>query len=97
MASVLLGDLDDFIAPGQACINPLFTTPDDTAAAAAGKSADGSKNAAVAGGAPISLVLEDDRGPLDAMQVCEGESARGSRFAALPAVSIRPRRDVFVL
>ncbi|KAJ0402653.1 hypothetical protein P43SY_007518 [Pythium insidiosum] len=28
MASVFLGDLDDFIQPGQACVNPLFTGAD---------------------------------------------------------------------
>lgn len=65
MASVFLGDLDDFIAPGQACINPLFTTADDaaTAAAPAGpETSSGSK-----GGAAMVLELEDDGGPLDAM------------------------------
>lgn len=64
MASVFLGDLNDFIAPGQACINPLFTTPTSTDAAAPEKT-DDSK----AGRAPVQLVLEDDGGPLDAMEV----------------------------
>ncbi|CAM9893268.1 unnamed protein product [Ectocarpus fasciculatus] len=63
MASVLLGDLDDFIAPGQACINPLFT---DAAAPAAAAAESGSK-----GGAAMVLELEDDGGPLDAMAVEE--------------------------
>lgn len=80
MASVFLQDLDDFIAPGQACINPLFTTPDEAPAAAS------------KGDAPMQLVLEDDGGPPDLMQVrtegmphfndCQrqesGTSARGS-------------------
>ncbi|TMW66409.1 hypothetical protein Poli38472_004174 [Pythium oligandrum] len=30
MASVFLGDLDDYIQPGQACVNPLFTGPTTT-------------------------------------------------------------------
>lgn len=64
MASVLLGDLDDFIAPGQACINPLFTTAADAAPATTAAAESGSK-----GGAPMVLELEDDGGPLDAM-VC---------------------------
>ncbi|CAM9823068.1 unnamed protein product [Ectocarpus sp. 8 AP-2014] len=63
MASVLLGDLDDFIAPGQACINPLFTTAADSApATAAAAESAGSK-----GGAAMVLEIEDDGGPLDAM------------------------------
>ena len=65
MASVFLGDLDDFIAPGQACINPLFTTADDAAKAAAApvrETPSGGK-----GGAAMVLELEDDGGPLDAM------------------------------
>lgn len=62
MASVFLGDLDDFIAPGQACINPLFTTADDAKAAAAPAAPEGRK-----GGAAMVLELEDDGGPLDAM------------------------------
>lgn len=66
MASVLLGDLDDFIAPGQACINPLFTNAADAAPAAAAAESAGSK-----GGAAMVLELEDDGGPLDAM-VCVG-------------------------
>eukprot|EP00903_Cladosiphon_okamuranus_P012244 g11483.t1 len=67
MASVFLGDVDDFIAPGQACINPLFTTAEDAKAAAAGPEASsGSK-----GGAAMVLELEDDGGPLDTMVVEE--------------------------
>lgn len=58
MASVFLGDLDDFIAPGQACINPLFTPAADAAPAAP---------SAEKGGAAMVLELEDDGGPLDAM------------------------------
>ncbi|CAM9850944.1 unnamed protein product [Scytosiphon promiscuus] len=64
MASVMLGDLDDFIAPGQACINPLFTTAADAAPA---KAAAEEKP----GGAAMVLELEDDGGPLDAMVVEE--------------------------
>lgn len=63
MASVMLGDLDDFIAPGQACVNPLFTAPANPGAEkqAAGISV---------GGAKMQLVLEDDGiGAVDAMQV----------------------------
>ncbi|CAN0006999.1 unnamed protein product, partial [Ectocarpus sp. 12 AP-2014] len=65
MASVLLGDLDDFIAPGQACINPLFTTAADSAPATAAVA----ESAGSKGGAPMVLELEDDGGPLDAMAV----------------------------
>lgn len=73
MASVFLGDLDDFIAPGQACINPLFTIPAAAPAEAPGEKA-GDINQ---GEARMQLVLEDDGGPLDAMQVrvhCAGTS-----------------------
>eukprot|EP00752_Nemacystus_decipiens_P011686 g10371.t1 len=68
MASVFLGDLDDFIAPGQACINPLFTTADDAKASAARapETSSGSN-----GGAAMVLELEDDGVPLDAMAVEE--------------------------
>lgn len=65
MASVMLGDLDDFIAPGQACINPLFMTPEDEKAKeAAAESGNGGS-----GKAAMQLVLEDDGGPVDAMNV----------------------------
>lgn len=60
MASVFLGDLDDFIAPGQACINPLFVPAADAAPATSAPSGD-------KGGAAMVLELEDDGGPLDAM------------------------------
>lgn len=30
--AVMLGDLDDFIVPSQACVNPLFARPKDAAA-----------------------------------------------------------------
>lgn len=63
MASVFLGDLDDFIAPGQACINPLFTTAVDAAPAAAAAAEKSDSK----GGAAMVLELEDDGGPLDAM------------------------------
>ena len=33
--SVVLGNLDDFIAPSQACVNPIFTQPKDGESAAA--------------------------------------------------------------
>lgn len=79
MASVFLGDLDDFIAPGQACINPLFTAADDAAPAAAEKP--GGR-----GGAAMTLELEDDGGPLDAM-VCiarlyRTRTASSARYAS---------------
>lgn len=61
MASVFLGDLDDFIAPGQACINPLFT-PAAAPVPVAAPETSGSKS-----GAAMVLELEDDGGPLDAM------------------------------
>lgn len=64
MASVFLGDLDDFIAPGQACINPLFTTAVDAAPAAAPAPETAGSNKR---GAAMVLELEDDGGPLDAM------------------------------
>lgn len=64
MASVFLGDLDDFIAPGQACINPLFTTAEDAKVAAAPPPENSSSSK---GGAAMVLELEDDGGPLDAM------------------------------
>ena len=67
MASVMLGDLDDFIAPGQACINPLFTTPEDVKAAGAAAE---SENRDL-GKASMQLVLEDDGGPVDAMMVSQ--------------------------
>lgn len=66
MASVFLGDLDDFIAPGQACINPLFTIP---AAAPPAKTSGEKVDEIKQGEARMQLVLEDDGGPLDAMQV----------------------------
>lgn len=80
MASVFLGDLDDFIAPGQACINPLFVLPDpkpvaSVATTTAAEAATGAATAAAAevkrGNAPMQLMLEDDEGPgyLDAVQV----------------------------
>ncbi|CAM9265642.1 unnamed protein product [Ectocarpus sp. 12 AP-2014] len=67
MASVLLGDLDDFIAPGQACINPLFTTAAESAPATAAVA----ESAGSKGGAAMVLEIEDDGGPLDAMAVEE--------------------------
>lgn len=71
MASVILGDLDDFIAPGQACINPLFVTPEDKKAnEAAAESGNGGS-----GKAAMQLVLEDDGGPVDAMNVSKIQSA----------------------
>lgn len=64
MASVFLGELDDFIAPGQACVNPLFAPPK------AKPAADNEKGDSATGGAAMQLVLEDDGGaPLDTMQV----------------------------
>jgi iron only hydrogenase large subunit-like protein len=54
MASVFLGDLNDFIAPSQACVNPLFAAPKDTGAAD-GSSASGANSAGV-----MELVLEDE-------------------------------------
>lgn len=79
MASVFLGDLDDFIAPGQACINPLFVLPDPKPAVTTttAETATGAAAAAAAasevkrGNAPMQLMLEDDEGPgyLDAVQV----------------------------
>ena len=33
MASVFIGDLDDFIGPSQACVNPIFAGPSSTAPA----------------------------------------------------------------
>lgn len=73
MATVILGDLDDFIAPGQACINPLFVTPEDTKRAkeAAAESSNGGS-----GKAAMQLVLEDDGGPVDAMNVSKIQPAR---------------------
>lgn len=61
MASVILGDLNDFIAPGQACVNPLFTEPPAPGAEKAVENI---------GGAKVQLMLEDDGiGAVDAMQV----------------------------
>jgi iron only hydrogenase large subunit-like protein len=57
MASVFLGDLNDFIAPSQACVNPLFAAPKDTSGAAAGA---GSSAAGVNGAGAMELVLEDE-------------------------------------
>lgn len=75
MASVFLGDLDDFIAPGQACINPLFTTADDAKKAAAAPTPETSSG----GGAAMVLELEDDGGPLDAMvRACQRRWAASS-------------------
>lgn len=73
MATVILGDLDDFIAPGQACINPLFVTPEDSKRAkeAAAESSNGGS-----GKAAMQLVLEDDGGPVDAMNVSKIQPAR---------------------
>lgn len=67
MASVFLGDLDDFIAPGQACVNPLFVAP---VASSAKADADATGSSA-RGQAPIQLVMEDDAavGAADSMQV----------------------------
>ena len=89
MASVFLGDLDDFIAPGQACINPLFVVPDAkppvaAAAAAAGTASGAAASAAEVkrGNAPMQLMLQDDEGPgyLDAVQVCTSRSKDGLFF-----------------
>ena len=68
MASVFLDDLDDFIAPGQACINPLFVLPDAKPVAAKATAA---AEEVKPGNAPMQLMLEDDEGPgpLDAVQV----------------------------
>ena len=75
MASVFLGDLDDFIAPGQACINPLFTTADDAKKAAAAPAPETSSG----GRAAMVLELEDDGGPLDAMvRACQRRWAASS-------------------
>ncbi len=53
-ASVVLGDLNDFIAPSQACTNPLFVSPKKPEGGAAGGSA-------VAGHAgQARLALESD-------------------------------------
>ena len=30
MSSVFLSDLDDYLAPSQACVNPVFATPEPT-------------------------------------------------------------------
>lgn len=79
MASVFLGDLDDFIAPGQACINPLFTTADDAApAAVVATEKSGGK-----GGAAMVLELEDDGGPLDSMVSTRACTATRHRYASL--------------
>lgn len=51
MASVFLGDLDDFITPSQACVNPIFNQPQNV-------NPTSSKGPAV-----ISLALEDDFPP----------------------------------
>lgn len=76
MASVFLGDLDDFIAPGQACVNPLFTLPDakptPAAAAVAAEGTAENTGGQPAGDATLRLVLEDDGGPLDNIQVRGG-------------------------
>jgi iron only hydrogenase large subunit-like protein len=53
MASVLLGDLNDFIAPSQACVNPLFAEP-----------ARGQQGGAVR--LSLSLDLEGEEGDADA-------------------------------
>lgn len=61
MASVMLGDLNDFIAPGQACVNPLFTAPPAPGA---------EKPVEDIGGAKVKLMLEDDGvGVVDTMEV----------------------------
>ena len=74
MASVFLGDLDDFIAPGQACIKPLFPTADDAKKAAAAPPETSS-----GGRAAMVLELEDDGGPLDAMvRTCQRRWAASS-------------------
>lgn len=79
MASVFLGDLDDFIAPGQACINPLFTVPDAAPAAAAATAPAAAKtDGRRPGDAPMQLVLEDDGGPLNAMQVRRERGGKNS-------------------
>uniref|UniRef100_K3WYN8 Iron hydrogenase small subunit domain-containing protein n=1 Tax=Globisporangium ultimum (strain ATCC 200006 / CBS 805.95 / DAOM BR144) TaxID=431595 RepID=K3WYN8_GLOUD len=54
MASVFLGDLDDYIQPSQACINPLFTSDASTAS---GTQNDASRPAGVA---KISLEISSD-------------------------------------
>ena len=38
---VILGDLDDFIAPSQSCVNPLFASPSAPSGSAAGEGGDG--------------------------------------------------------
>lgn len=58
--SVMLGDLDDFIAPGQSCVNPIFNkTPSAAAAPDARSSArDGALDPR--GTAKLSLVSDFD-------------------------------------
>eukprot|EP00636_Phaeomonas_parva_P019011 CAMPEP_0118853780 /NCGR_PEP_ID=MMETSP1163-20130328/2244_1 /TAXON_ID=124430 /ORGANISM="Phaeomonas parva, Strain CCMP2877" /LENGTH=124 /DNA_ID=CAMNT_0006786391 /DNA_START=99 /DNA_END=469 /DNA_ORIENTATION=- len=57
MASVFLGDLDDFLGPGDTCVNPLFAAPADPNANA---NANASGSGSGSGGA---LKLELDDGP----------------------------------
>ncbi|CAM9137153.1 unnamed protein product [Phaeothamnion confervicola] len=63
MASVFLGDLDDFIQPTQACVNPLFaSTP--------GASSDEGAPAGSLqpGSAAVRLVMESGLAPMDEME-----------------------------
>lgn len=46
--AVMLGDLDDFIAPSQACVNPLFAKPGAAAASDTGH------------GGPARIAIESD-------------------------------------
>ncbi|CAN0059362.1 unnamed protein product [Discosporangium mesarthrocarpum] len=70
MASVFLGDLDDFIAPSQACVNPLFTNATSKENGGASGSVGGVREGdGMAGGARMQLVLEDDGEAMDPMEV----------------------------
>eukprot|EP00514_Thraustochytrium_sp_LLF1b_P006133 CAMPEP_0184519922 /NCGR_PEP_ID=MMETSP0198_2-20121128/6888_1 /TAXON_ID=1112570 /ORGANISM="Thraustochytrium sp., Strain LLF1b" /LENGTH=568 /DNA_ID=CAMNT_0026910477 /DNA_START=115 /DNA_END=1821 /DNA_ORIENTATION=- len=62
-SSVMLGDLNDFISPSQACVNPIFAKGDDTSASP--KAEDPSS----VGLPKIGLALENDLGqPLAAAE-----------------------------
>lgn len=79
--AVLLGDLDDIIAPSQSCVNPLFTSGTETAPSEASAAVDGGSS----GRAKVSLELDDDveMGRYRGLRGREGEKGRCFDFEAV--------------